>query len=91
MVTFKQIGVFLTMYFFNSELFITIERIFRTFNLMEIIERTKREETEYYQPKIDQLSSQNDSLSAQNDNLSAQVDYLKSLLTQHNIPFNLES
>ena len=50
----------------------------------EIIERTKREEAEYYQPKIDQLSSQNDSL-------SAQVDYLKSLLTQHNIPFNLES
>ena len=57
----------------------------------EIIERTKREKAEYYQSKIDQLSSQNDSLSAQNDNLSAQVDYLKSLLTQHNIPFNLES
>lgn len=57
----------------------------------EIIERTKKEEAEYYQPKIDQLSSQNDSLSAQNDNLSAQVDYLKSLLRQHGIPFNLES
>ena len=35
----------------------------------EIIERTKKEEAEYYQPKI---------------------DYLKSLLIQHNIPFNLE-
>ena len=39
----------------------------------EIIERTKKEDAEYYQPKIDQLSSQ--------------ITYLKSLLTQHNIPF----
>ena len=43
----------------------------------EIIERTKKEDAEYYLPKIDQLSSQ--------------VDYLKSLLKQNNIPFNLES
>ena len=35
----------------------------------EIIERTRKEDVEYYQPKI---------------------DYLKSLLIQHNIPFNLE-
>ena len=35
----------------------------------EIIERTKKEDAEYYQPRI---------------------DYLKSLLIQHNIPFNLE-
>ena len=35
----------------------------------EIIERTKKEADEYYQPRI---------------------DYLKSLLIQHNIPFNLE-
>ena len=43
----------------------------------EIIERTKKEDAEYYQPRIDSLSSQN--------------DYLKSLLIQHNIPFNLET
>ena len=42
----------------------------------EIIERTKKEDAEYYQPKIDSLSTQN--------------DYLKSLLIQHNIPFNVE-
>lgn len=64
----------------------------------EIIERTKKEAAEYYLPKIDQLSSQNnhlssriDDLSSQNDNLSSQNIYLKSLLTQHGIPFNLES
>lgn len=43
----------------------------------EIIERTKKEEAEYYLPKIEQLSSQN--------------NYLKALLKQHNIPFDLES
>ena len=42
----------------------------------EIIERTKKEDAEYYQPRIDSLSSQN--------------DYLKALLIQHNIPFDLE-
>ena len=42
----------------------------------EIIERTKKEADEYYQPRIDSLSSQ--------------IDYLKSLLIQHNIPFNVE-
>ena len=43
----------------------------------EIIERTKKEEAEYYLPKINQLTSQN--------------TYLKSLLTKHNIPFDLGS
>lgn len=36
----------------------------------EIIERTRKEEAEYYLPKI---------------------DYLKSLLTQNNIPFDLDA
>lgn len=40
----------------------------------EIIERTKKEDAAYYQPKIDELSSQ--------------VIYLKSLLTQNGIPFD---
>ena len=50
----------------------------------EIIERTKKEDAEYYLPKIDQLS-------VQNADLSSQITYLKSLLTQHGIPFNSES
>ena len=41
----------------------------------EIIERTKKEDAEYYLPKIDDLSSQ--------------ITYLKSLLTKNNIPFDL--
>lgn len=49
----------------------------------EIIERTKKEDAEYYLPKIDQLSSRVDDLSSQNT-------YLKSLLTQNGIPFDLE-
>ena len=40
----------------------------------EIIERTKKEADEYYQPKINQLSSQ--------------ITYLKSLLTQNGISFD---
>lgn len=43
----------------------------------EIIERTKKEEAEYYLPKIEQLSSQ--------------IDKLKALLREHDIPFDLES
>ncbi|MCM1121736.1 MAG: hypothetical protein NC416_04055 [Eubacterium sp.] len=43
----------------------------------EIIERTKKEEAEYYLPKINRLSSQN--------------EYLKSLLTENGISFDLES
>ncbi len=42
----------------------------------EIIERTRKEEAEYYLPKIDSLSTQ--------------IAYLKSLLEQHNIPFQLD-
>ena len=67
----------------------------------EIIARTKKEDEEYYQPKIDQLSSQNEKLSTRNeklssrneklssrvDDLSSQITYLKSLLIQNNIPF----
>ena len=49
----------------------------------EIIERAKKEADEYYLPKIEQLSLQNDDLSSQNI-------YLKSLLTQNGIPFDLE-
>ena len=49
----------------------------------EVIARAKKEADEYYQPKIDSLSSDNRLL-------SSQIDYLKSLLLQHNIPFNLE-
>lgn len=54
----------------------------------EIIERTKKEEAEYYLPKIDQLSSQNDHLSSKIENLSSEIIYLKSLLTQNGIPFD---
>lgn len=43
----------------------------------EIIERTKKEEADYYLPQISSLSSQ--------------VNYLKSLLEQNNIQFNLDS
>ena len=50
----------------------------------EIIERTKKEDAEYYLPKIEQLTSQNDKLSSQNDDL-------KTLLVKHNIPFDLKS
>ena len=41
----------------------------------EIIERTKKEDAEYYLPQIDDLSTQ--------------ITYLKSLLTKNNIPFDL--
>ena len=43
----------------------------------EVIARAKKESDEYYQPRI--------------NNLSSQIDYLKSLLVQNNIPFNLET
>lgn len=47
----------------------------------EIIERTKKEDAEYYLPKIDHLSSQV-------DDLSSQIIHLKSLLTENSIPFD---
>ena len=63
----------------------------------EVIARAKKESEEYYQPKIDRLSSDNELLSSDNkllssnnELLSSQIDYLKSLLIQNNIPFNLE-
>ncbi len=43
----------------------------------EIIERTRKEDAEFYLPKI--------------NNLSSQIDYLQSLLKQNNIPFDLEA
>lgn len=43
----------------------------------EIIERTKKEQEEFYLPKI--------------ENLTSQVAYLQDLLTQNNIAFNLDS
>ena len=57
----------------------------------EIIERTKKEEAEYYLPKIEQLSLQNSDLAAKNNNLSAQNTYLKSLLKKNNIPFDFKA
>lgn len=50
----------------------------------EIIARTKKEQEEIYLPKINELSSSN-------QQLSAQINYLKNLLEQNNISFNLES
>ena len=62
----------------------------------EVIARAKKESEEYYQPKIDRLSSDNELLSSDNkllsstnELLSSQIDYLKSLLIQNNIPFDL--
>lgn len=43
----------------------------------EIIERTRKEDAEYYQPKLNQQASQ--------------IDYLKSLLKKNNIPFQLDT
>ena len=54
----------------------------------EIIERTKKEDAEYYLPKINLLTSQNEDLSSRNKDLSSQIAHLKSLLVQNNIPFN---
>ena len=56
----------------------------------EIIERTKKEADEYYQPQIDKLSQDNKQWSSDNKQLSSEIDYLKLLLKQNNIPFNLE-
>lgn len=64
----------------------------------EIIERTKKEDAEFYLPQINALTDENEKktsfieeLSFSVDKLSSQIDYLKNLLTQNNIPFNLES
>ena len=71
----------------------------------EIIARTKKEQEEFYLPRInelsnsnqrlistnEQLTSSNEQLTSSNQQLSDQIDYLKNLLKQNNIPFNLES
>ena len=71
----------------------------------EIIERTKKEEEAYYLPKINELTSSNEALTLSNELLTSsneslissntiltsQVGYLKDLLRQHNIAFDLET
>lgn len=47
----------------------------------EIIERTKKEDADYYLPQIDKLT-------LANKQLSTQINYLKSLLESNSIPFN---
>lgn len=57
----------------------------------EIIERTKKEDAEFYLPQINALTDENEKKTTFIEELSSQIDYLKNLLTQNNIPFNLES
>ena len=64
----------------------------------EIIARTKKEDEEFYLPKINELSSSNEQLissnqqlTSSNQQLSAQNNYLKNLLKQNNISFDLDS
>lgn len=47
----------------------------------EIIERTKKEDADYYLPQIDKLT-------LANKQLSTQINYLKNLLESNSIPFN---
>lgn len=54
----------------------------------EIIERTKKADAAFYQPRIDALTAKNEQQASFISELSSQVDYLKNLLTQHNIPFS---
>ena len=56
----------------------------------EIIERTRKEADEYYQPQIDRLSSDNKQLTQDKKLLSSENEYLKLLLKQNNIPFHPE-
>ena len=56
----------------------------------EIISRTKKEDDEYYLPQINKLAASNNQLASSVTLLSSQIDYLKSLLKQNNISFNLE-
>ena len=62
-----------------------------------LISRTQDEDEAYYQPQINALASQNSTLTSQNNTLALQnntltmqVDYLKSLLRQHDIPFDAD-
>ena len=58
----------------------------------EMMERARAEAKDYYQDyyqnKIEQLSSSNKQLSSSVEQLVSQVDYLKNLLKQHNIQFD---
>lgn len=62
------------------------EGLFRLFGTSseEIIERTKKEDAEFYQPKIDALSSANNAL-------HSKINYLQNLLKQHDISYNSET
>lgn len=57
----------------------------------EIIARTKKEEEEYYLPKIKGLTNENEQLTSSNKQLSSENKYLKELLKQNNIPLNFQS
>lgn len=50
----------------------------------EIIERTRKEEADYYLPKLNEQS-------AFIEELSSQINYLKKLLIENNIPFQAEA
>ncbi len=61
----------------------------------EIIENTRQEDADYYQPQIDRLSSrvqyldsQNQYLDSQNQYLDSRNQYLTNLLKQNHIPFD---
>ena len=56
----------------------------------EVIARAKKESEAYYQPKIDSLSADNKRLASDIKQLFSDIEYLKSLLRQNNIPYNLE-
>ena len=72
------------------------EGLFRLYGTSskEIIERTKKDEAEFYQPKVDALSAANSELSSENSELSSainaltsKINRLQNLLIQHDIPF----
>ncbi|MDE7177930.1 MAG: hypothetical protein K2O59_08945 [Lachnospiraceae bacterium] len=54
----------------------------------EMMERGRAEVRDYYQYKIEQLSSTNEQLSSFNEQLSSKIDHLENLLRQHNIQFD---
>lgn len=54
----------------------------------EMMERGRAEMRDYYQDKIEQLSSTNEQLSSFNEQLSSKIDHLENLLKQHNIQFD---
>lgn len=70
----------------KGELSMVCEGLFNLFGTTseEVIARAKKESDDYYLPQINELSSNNKTL-------SSQIDYLKNLLIQNNISFNLEA